>query len=77
MSQKQVYSTWHDAYKTKEVSIQIVHNKFVNTFGINSTNIINVDWDEIGWNRIHNQQIGCWKQWHIMNGKFSKSWKLY
>jgi hypothetical protein len=48
MSQKQVYSTWHDAYKTKEVSIQIVHNKFVNTFGINSTNIINVDWDEIG-----------------------------
>jgi hypothetical protein len=37
MSQKQAYSTWHDAYKTKEVSIQIVQNKFVNTFGINVT----------------------------------------
>jgi hypothetical protein len=48
MSQKQVYSTWHDAYNTKEVSIQIVCNKFVKTFGINTTNIINVDWDEIG-----------------------------
>jgi hypothetical protein len=48
MPQKQVSSTWHDAYKTKEVSIQIVCNKFVNTFGIKTTNIINVDWDEIG-----------------------------
>jgi hypothetical protein len=47
MSQKQACSTWHDAYKTKEVSIQIVRNKFVNTFGINTTNTINVDWDEI------------------------------
>ncbi len=59
MSQKQAYSTWHDAYKTKEVSIQIVCNKFVNTFRINTTNTINVDWDEIGWNRVQNQQIGC------------------
>jgi hypothetical protein len=48
MSQKQAYSSWNDAYKTKEVSIQIILNKFVNTFGINTTNIINVDWDEIG-----------------------------
>jgi hypothetical protein len=61
----------------KEVSIQIVHNKFVNTLGINTTNTINVDWDEIGWNRVHNQQIGCWKQQHITNGNFSKSWILY
>jgi hypothetical protein len=31
----------------------------VNTFRINTTNTINVDWDEIGWNRVQNQQIGC------------------
>jgi hypothetical protein len=47
MSQKQAYSTWHDVYRMKEISIQIVQNKFVNTFGIIITNIINVDWDEI------------------------------
>jgi hypothetical protein len=44
MSQKKTYSTWHDAYRTKEISFQIVQNKFMNTFGINITN---VDWDEI------------------------------
>jgi hypothetical protein len=47
VSQKQTYSTWHDAYKTKELSIQMVQIKFINAFGANTTNIIKVDWDEI------------------------------
>jgi hypothetical protein len=47
MSQKQTYWIWHDAYKTKELSIQTVQNKFVNTFSANTTNITIVDWDEI------------------------------
>ncbi len=47
MSQKQTYWIWHDAYKTKELSIQTIQNKFVNTFSANTTNITIVDWDEI------------------------------
>jgi hypothetical protein len=47
MSQKQTYSTWHDVYKTKELSIQSVQNKFMNTFGVKTTNITKVDWDVI------------------------------
>ncbi len=37
----------HDAYKAKELSIQKVQNKFVNTFGANIVNITKVEWDEI------------------------------
>ncbi len=48
LSQKQAYSTWHDVYKTKEASIQIVCKKIVNAFGINIINTINGDWDDRG-----------------------------
>jgi hypothetical protein len=47
MSQKQTYSTWHDVYKTKELSIQMIQIKFINAFGANNTIITKVDWDEI------------------------------
>jgi hypothetical protein len=47
MSQKKTYSTWHDTYRTKEMSFQIAQNKIMNTLSINITNITNVDWDEI------------------------------
>jgi hypothetical protein len=47
VSQKQTYSTWHDAYKTKEFSIQTIQIKFIYAFGANTTNITKVDWDEI------------------------------
>jgi hypothetical protein len=49
MSQKQTYWICHDAYKTKDLSIQIVQSKFVNTFSVNTTNITIIDWDEIEW----------------------------
>jgi hypothetical protein len=29
----------------------------VKTFGINTTNIINVDWDEIGWNKFTTNKL--------------------
>jgi hypothetical protein len=47
MSQKKTYSIWHDACKAKELSIQMVQNKFINTFGANIVNITKVDWNEI------------------------------
>jgi hypothetical protein len=47
VSQKQTYSTWHDVYKTKELSIQMIQIKSINAFGANNTIITKVDWDEI------------------------------
>jgi len=47
VSQKQTYSTWHDVYKTKELSIQMIQIKFINAFGANNTITTKVDWNEI------------------------------
>ncbi len=42
MSQNLTYSTWHDLYKTNEVSIQQVQNKFMSTLNTSTKYLLNI-----------------------------------